>query len=308
MFDNFVYIGRERSVVEYSEHNIVSGNTEIILSVWEYETPRAVIIFIPATMIHPLCYEPLLRGFAEYGYAVVGLHPVGHGKSPRNVRRFTLRDIMQNTRDAVSFALERYKKPVIMMGTSQGGILAAWYASEDDRIAAVFPHNLMMPELSETLHVTRFPKWLRYVYRPWLFSIKILAALLPDMQVAYDVYLDPSRIYMNKKYSKMFVNDTLSLRKYPLCFLASMLTTRFPGLVNGSVRCPIYAIADKRDKLFEMSYIQTVFDRLSAPYKEMILFNTGEHMLMVTHPQEVCETLAPKIHEALTRSATTCLM
>ena len=286
--------------MEYSEHKIVSGNAEIVLSIWDHEEPEAAIVFVPATMIHPLFYEPLLRGLTARGYAVVGLHPVGHGKSSRDIRRFTLRDIMRNTRDTVSFALERYEKPVIVMGSSQGGIVAAGYAAEDDRIAAAFPHNFIMPELPETAYVTRFPKWLRHFYHPMLFFVKALAAVFPDIQIPLNFYLDPERIDMNNIVRKIFRHDEHSIKKYPLCFIASLITTRFPGLTDGSVRCPIYVIADKGDKLFAMSYTEKVFDRLRAPYKEMIVFNTGEHLLMITNPLEVCDTLALKIHEALT--------
>ena len=71
--------------IAYSEHIITSGGARIVLSVWAPPAPDAAVVFIPATMVYPLYYEPLLRGFAERGFAVVGLHPVGHGKSPRIV-------------------------------------------------------------------------------------------------------------------------------------------------------------------------------------------------------------------------------
>jgi alpha-beta hydrolase superfamily lysophospholipase len=117
----------------YAEHATTSGGARIVLSVWEPPSPNAAIVFIPATMVHPLYYEPLLRGFAERGFAVVGLHPVGHGKSSRDVKRYTLRDIVQNGRDTVTFAPERFGLPVIAFGSSQGGIIAAALASEDGR-------------------------------------------------------------------------------------------------------------------------------------------------------------------------------
>ena len=286
-------------MVEYFEHGIVSGGNNIVLSIWESPDPEAVIVFIPATMTHPLPYEPLLRGFAERGFAVAGLHPIGHGKSSRDVRRYSLRDIIQNAGDAVTFVIERYNKPVVVMGTSQGGIVAAGLASADDRIAAVFPHNIILADLPETITVTRFPKWLKHVYLPWLFTVRLLAFLFPDINVPLDFYLDASRIDEGGTINRIFIDDPLTLKYYSYYFLASILATRFPGLTDGSVRCPIYVIADAGDKLFMPEYIRKVFDRLRAPHKEIIMFNTGEHLMMLTHPEEICDALAPKIREAI---------
>ena len=152
--------------VEYSEHSINSTRTQIVLSVWEPKEPEVVIVFTPATMVHPLLYEPLLAGFAKRGFAVVGVHPVGHGKSPRDVKRYTIKDIVQNGHDAISFASERYSLPIIVMGASQGGLVTAVIAAEDDRIVAAFPNNVILVELPDSAGITHFPKWMWFMHRP----------------------------------------------------------------------------------------------------------------------------------------------
>ena len=276
----------------YSEHEIHSGPARIVLSVWAPFNPAAAIVFIPATMVHPLFYETLLSGFAERGFAVVGVHPVGHGKSPRDVKRYTIRDIVQNGRDAVSFALERFSLPVMVMGSSQGGIVAAAIAAEDERIAAVFAHNVMLTELPDSIGVSRFPKWMRYVYRPVQAVFRVLAKLFPDLTMPLVFYLEKERISENPLVWKMVKADKLCLTHYSLHFLASLFTTRFPGLTDGSVSCPVYVIADSGDRLFTETYTNQVFERIQAPRKEMITFHFNDHMLMVTHPLEVCEKLA----------------
>ena len=288
-------------MIEYSEHKIESGNTKIVLSLWEPKEPEAAIVFIPATMLHSLCYEPLLRGFAERGYAVAGLHPIGHGKSPRDMGRYTLKDFIQNAYDAVSFMLERYNAPVLAMGASQGGIVAAGLAAEDDRLAAVFSNNIILSELPDTIKITRLPKVIRRVYRLWKKLIKLSAFLLPDLKFPMRTYLDPSRLNIADELFAIFRNDPLCLNKYPLYFLSSLLNTQLPGITNGSINCPVYIVTDTGDKLFEQEYTQKVFDRLRAPYKELISFHTGGHMFMLTSHDEVCNALAPKIHEAITR-------
>ena len=288
-------------MVSYSEHSIASGSSKIVLSLWEPQKPEAAIVFIPATMLHSLCYEPLLRGFAERGYAVVGLHPIGHGKSPRVAMRYSLKDFIQNARDAVSFALNKFQLPVLAMGTSQGGIVAAGLAAEDDRLTAVFSNTIMLSELPDTILITRLPAPLRYIYNVWTQTLRFAAFLLPDLTVPINSYLDLTRLNMNDEYFRMIYNDPLCLKRYPLCFLSSLLNTRFPGITDGSIRCPVYVMADEGDMLFVKEYNLKVFELLRAPYKEMILFQTGGHMLMLTNQDEVCEKLSPKIYEAINR-------
>jgi len=143
---------------------VVGGFLIVVLLVWEPQNPVASLLFIPATMVHPLFYEPLLLNFANEGFAVIGLHPAGHSKSPREGKRYTVGDIIQNGSDAITFALEHFAVPVIVMGSCQGGIAAMALASTDKRISAVFSHNIMLSELPGSIGITRFPLWLRHAY------------------------------------------------------------------------------------------------------------------------------------------------
>jgi len=283
----------------YSEHEISSGCFRIVLSVWEPSKPEAAVVFIPATMTHSLIFEPLLSCFAEKGFAVIGLHPVGHGKSSHDVKRFTISDMVQNARDAVTFAIERFGVPVIVMGSSQGGVVAAALASEDDRIAAVFPHGILLSELPDSIGISRFPFWLRHVYRPMQTVLRFFAWLFPDLKFPIGFYLDRMRIAKHAQIWDAFESDLLCPKRYSLHYLISLITTRYPGLTDGSIRCPVYVVADSGDEVFKLAYIQQVFELLQAPYKEMVMFHHNEHMFMVIHPKEVCSVLSKKMREAL---------
>ncbi|MDR1723543.1 MAG: lysophospholipase [Tannerella sp.] len=284
--------------MKYFEQTISSGGIDIVLSVWEASDAKAVIVFVPATMVHPLFYKPLLQGFAERGITVVGVHPVGHGKSSREHKRFTISDIIENARDAVSFALTRYDGlPVVAMGSSQGGIVASALAAEDERLAAAFCHNVMLTELPDSIRITRFPAFLRHVYKPLKSIFRCFVRLLPDLQLPLGFYLERKRISADPTVWEAVDNDPLCLKTYSLHFLASLFTTRFKGLTDGSIRCPLYIISDNGDRLFSKEYTTQIFNMLQAPCKEMLTFNFNDHMLLFTHPQDVCERLAAKIHE-----------
>jgi alpha-beta hydrolase superfamily lysophospholipase len=292
---------KKRGTIRYAETAIRSTGTDIVLSLWEVPDPPGVIVFSPATMVHPLFYAPLLEGFAGEGFTVVGVHPVGHGKSPRNINRYTIQDLVQNSRDAVTFAIERYGLPVIAAGSSQGGVVTAALAAEDDRLAAAFPHNMLLAELPDSIGISRFPRWLGGVYRPVQGLFRFLAKIFPDLELPLGFYLDRKRISTDPALWEKVASDELCLSRYSLCFLASLFTTVFPGIGDGSIRCPVYVVADEGDRLFTAEYTRKVFDRLRAPYKEMVVFHYNDHMLMVTHADEVCRKLSEKMREALQR-------
>jgi hypothetical protein len=169
------------------------------------------------------------------------------------------------------------------MGSSLGGSVAAAVAARDERIAAVLPHNIMLTELPESIGISRFPECLRHVYRPMQSVFRFFARLLPDLKLPLGFYLERKRISADPAFWDKVEQDELCLKRYPLCFLASLFTTQFPRLTDGSICCPLYVVADGGDRLFTEAYTRKVFD----------------HMLMVTHPQEVCEKLAAKMRDAL---------
>jgi alpha-beta hydrolase superfamily lysophospholipase len=166
----------------YLEYTITSSETEIVLSVWESKVAVATIVFIPAIMVHPLIYEPLFSGFSKNGFTVIGVHPVGHGNSSHKVKNFTIFDIVQKAAMHFTFARTNYDLPVIVMGSSQGGIVAAALATKDNRILAAFPQNVLMTELPDSILISRFPRFFRKFYVPAKRALRFLALLLAKIE------------------------------------------------------------------------------------------------------------------------------
>lgn len=284
---------------KYYEISIPSTATEIVFSVWEVEQPLATIVFIPATMVHPLFYKPLLESLADSGFHVVGVHPVGHGKSPKDKTDYVLDDLVTNGMDAVSFAIEKYKLPVVVFGSSQGGVVALAIASKDKRIAAAFPHNVLLAELSSSLSVTTFPNFLQHVYKPLQGLVRFFAKVIPNLKLPLGFYLSRKRISREPALWYKVNSDPLCLTHYSLCFISSLINTNYPGVTDGSITCPVYVIADEGDELFTFDYTKQVYDRIKAPHKEIISFQFNDHMLMINRPLEVAEKVVSKMQEAV---------
>jgi hypothetical protein len=180
---------------------------------------------------------------------------------------------VENGRDAVTFAAGRWGLPVIAFGSNQGGVVTAALAAEDGRLAAAFPHNILLAELPDSIGISRFPRRLAAVYRQGQGLFRFLAKIFPDWELPLGFYLDRRRISADLAVWEKVENDGLCLSRYSLHFLASLFTTVFPGICDGSIRCPVYVVADEGNRLFTAEYTRKVFGRLRAPYKEMVVFH-----------------------------------
>jgi alpha-beta hydrolase superfamily lysophospholipase len=116
-----------------------------------------VVLFSPGTMSHPLFYEEFLDALNRAGLTVAELHGQGHGKSPRAHRPLTFASLVENARDAVTWVRAAFPgRPLAVVGSSQGSVLAKALAAADHRIDAVFAHNILDPALPSTIQITRF--------------------------------------------------------------------------------------------------------------------------------------------------------
>ncbi len=108
----------------YEEVLVESAGALMTLSVWKGSPGFPCVVFLPGTMTHPLFYEEFLDGLSRAGFNGVGVHLQGHGKSPRTNRLFAFEDLVRNGLDAISYAVERFGDEVLVLGSSQGGLLA----------------------------------------------------------------------------------------------------------------------------------------------------------------------------------------
>ncbi|MDX2008402.1 MAG: alpha/beta fold hydrolase [Meiothermus sp.] len=282
----------------YEETTILSKGNRIVLSIWVVKPLAATVLFLPGTMTHPLFYRELLEGLGQAGFNVVGVHFVGHGKSPR-VSGFTFEDLLQNARDALSYALHRFGGKVVVLGSSQGGILAMALAASDRRLSAVFAHNILDPEIPESLEVTRFPRRLEPHHRRLVDGVRRLAAVFPQFPVPLNFYLDPLRITRKPRLLRRLATDPLGLRSYPLRFLASLFSADLSGMYDGSIGCPVVVITSRGDPLFPFANTENLYRRIVAPSKELMVFDCGIHLIFNECLGSVLPQLVERLHRHL---------
>jgi alpha-beta hydrolase superfamily lysophospholipase len=284
----------------YEEALIRSQGVPIALSIWHGGSDVPCVVFLPGTMTHPLFYEEFLDGLARAGFPVVGVHFQGHGKSPRVRRRLTFATLVQNARDAVRWARARFGRPVIVLGSSQGAVIALALAGNDDRFAAVVAHNVLDPRLPASLRITRLPAFLMPWHRLLTWAMRAGATVLPGLPVPFGWYLSMARVTGNRALQRQLTWDPLGLRAYPLAFLAGLFTADLSVLDSGRIRCPVLVIAATGDPLFPFDYVGEVYEELVAPTKELLVFDLPTHLLF----NEALDTVLPPLCAALRRYGT----
>ncbi|MEZ0350917.1 alpha/beta fold hydrolase [Mycobacterium sp. pR1184] len=263
----------------YEEVTITSANVPIVLSVWRGRPGGPVVVFLPGTMTHPLFYEEFCDGLAAQGITVVGVHAEGHGKSPRVGRLLRLETLVTNALDATAWARARFGRLPVVVGSSQGGVLAMVVATRDHELAGVVAHNILDPALPESISVSRFPTFLQAGYRPFMRGLRVLAKLAPRLPIRFDVYLDLARVCREPWTAEQFLLDPLSVHAYPVAFLADLFSADMTAMRDGAITCPVVVVAGRADPLFSLDYTQKVFARIAAPAKDLVVFDTDHHLL-----------------------------
>ena len=281
----------------YEEALIGSSEAPIALSIWRGKRGAPCVVFLPGTMTHPLFYEEFPDGLSQAGFNVVGVHFRGHGKSPRINRLFSFDDLVEDCLHAVSYAAERFGGKVLVLGSSQGGVLAMVLAGTDERIGVVFAHNVLDPSMPESLRVTRFPRWSQPLYHAIPRAMNAAARMLPRLPVPLGFYLDDQKVFGDEWTREQFYSDPLSLTSYPLYFLASLLSADMSLFRSGAIRCPVVVIASTGDKLFPFDYTRRVFETIVAPRKEMLVFELDRHLIFNERVDEVLPRLVEKLGE-----------
>ena len=280
---------------DYEEVSLLSCGVPMTLSIWKAEKGAPSLVFYPGTMASPLVYGELLCRLRACGFNTLGIHHLSHGKSPKIKKVFTFQDLLQNGKDAVTYALKRFAGRVVLAGHSQGGILCLAQAGQDERLSASFPFCFLLPDQSDAIAVTRLRRFAPQRERLLKLLVRA-AALLPRFPVIIPMYLDLGRIFAGN-YGFSIANKLRDIRlSYPLAFVASLFSAQLAYLTQqGNIRCPVLGMVAGDDALFTPELMRATLQRIQAPHKELILMPGGGHMAPVS--QQGAAEYAAVVHE-----------
>jgi alpha-beta hydrolase superfamily lysophospholipase len=263
----------------YRELMIHSREGPIALSVWRPPDARCTVVFVPGTATHPLFYEEFLNRLAAERCAVVGVHLGGHGKSPRSRRVLRWTTLVGNVVDAVAWATGELGLPVVLMGSSQGALVALLAAAEGTSVIGVVAHNVFDPNDPGSVEITRFGRFKR-LDRQVRAALRGGARLAPRMPVPILAYLERDRVFSSPATAELFDADPLNLRSYPLRLLADLLSADTTGLYDGRLGAPVVVLAGRGDRLFPLDRVRAAASRLVAPQVDVVVVDADCHLIL----------------------------
>ncbi|MFI6349193.1 lysophospholipase [Streptomyces sp. NPDC050560] len=112
------------------EHTLTGTRGRISLREWHHRAPRRVVLLVHGYGEHTGRYGHVARALLEHGCAVFAPDHMGHGRSDgERVLIEDFEDVVVDVRTAAGFAGEAHPGvPLVMLGHSMGGMIAARYA------------------------------------------------------------------------------------------------------------------------------------------------------------------------------------
>jgi nucleoside-diphosphate-sugar epimerase len=243
------------AAIAEAEHEFISHRrTQVHLEVHEAGPADPTVVFTHGIGAHGRLYTPLAARLREAGFNVVLVDRPGHGLSEGRRGDCPVERALDVLDEAVRFARARYAGPVVLGGSSLGGILA-WYAlTREPDVDAAFCHFVAHPTLypDRTDRITVGP--LRGLARV------APTAPIPVKQVArFDAIAEDPRV---QSYWSDEVDGLYCFRNTART-IASLFEFR-PQLDWSRIATPTLVVIGEHDRMTTPEYVERVLAH-SAP-------------------------------------------
>lgn len=130
---------------------------------------RATVVLQPGSGGHGRGYFLLAALLSRAGYHVLAIDRPGHGRSPGPRGDCTIAGGLAASERAIVLARERFGLPVVLLGSSLGGMLVVFAGLEGQRPDLIIAHNFLCPGKLFSLRMRgRFIR--RYRTRPYTLA------------------------------------------------------------------------------------------------------------------------------------------
>ena len=121
------------------------GGRRVHLDVHRASAPRATIAFQPGSGAHARVYFLMAGLFARRGYNVLVVDRPGHGRSDGARGDCTIDEAIAASAAAMREAASRWPLPIVLMGSSMGGLLTVFALLRGLRPDLAVAHNFVYP-------------------------------------------------------------------------------------------------------------------------------------------------------------------
>jgi alpha-beta hydrolase superfamily lysophospholipase len=121
------------------------AGVRVHLDLHRAEHPRATVVFQPGSGAHARVYFLLGGLLARRGYDVLAIDRPGHGLSAGDAGDCTVEEAVAIAGDVIEHARRRAARPVVLMGSSLGGLLTVFGLLKGLRPDLAVAHNFVYP-------------------------------------------------------------------------------------------------------------------------------------------------------------------
>lgn len=127
---------------------------------------RAVVVLQPGVGSYARFYAPLAQGLARAGCHVLGIDRPGHGYSGGARGDCSIQEALDATARVLAHAREAFALPVVLLGSSLGGLLTGFALLQGLRPDLAIAHNFLLPGrlFSLRLRARFIARWRRRPY------------------------------------------------------------------------------------------------------------------------------------------------
>jgi nucleoside-diphosphate-sugar epimerase len=266
------------------EHEFIPHRRSLVhLEVHEAGPADPTVVLTHGMGAHARLYTPLAARLRAEGLNVVVVDRPGHGLSEGRRGDCPVERGLDVLEEAVRFARARYAGPVLLGGSSLGGILA-WYAlTREPDVDAVFCHFIAHPEV--------FPD---RATRVALQPLRALARIAPGTPIPVKRVADFDAIAEHPDVRAYWADEVDGL----YCFrnTARSLASLFeftPPLDWTRVAIPTLVVVGEHDRMTRPSYVERVLERSAPPRATYRRLAGRAHLL----PIEALDEFAAEIVE-----------
>jgi UDP-glucose 4-epimerase len=247
------------------------------------------IVFSPGIGAYARFYLPLLGKLCDEGFNVVGIDRPGHGLSEGRRGDCTIEEILDVLEDATRYARERFGGPVVLAGSSLGGIIS-WYAlTREPDVEAVVCHNIAHPAVFHE-PAMRFKV-------PALVRLAQVAPLAPvpikRMADFGKLSLAPEILDHVRREADRIWSWKISARS-----AASLFTYR-PPLDWSEVGTPVLALVGAEDEMVSPAFAQEVVRAGRPPNLDLRIMPGLGHLLFHDHLADALPVVTDWVRDTL---------
>jgi UDP-glucose 4-epimerase len=281
-------------IVERVEHvTMPYKDKELHLEVQVAAESAPSIVFSPGIGGYARFYLPLLGKLCDEGFNVVGIDRPGHGLSEGRRGDCTIEEILDVVESSAAYARRRFGGPVVLMGSSLGGIIT-WYAlTREPDAEAVICHNIGHPSVFHEPSV-----------RPKVAVLKRLARVAPYAGVPIKRLADFEEVAQSPEILDYFRSEADCTWCWKISARSAASLFEYEPPVDWSrVETPALVLVGGADEMVDAAFTERVLAAGRPPNCELRVLPGLGHMLFQDHLGEALPQVLDWTRQKLEPSA-----